>query len=299
MRVPKKSVAKNLILLLAALLVGQPWAAALASTADRVLPSGSRIYLVTDKEVSSKRGESEVGMVVPCRVWRDVEAEGTVFIKGGANAACRVDKVKRSNMGGTEGKISLAGLEARSIDGQTVMLSGGYNKEGSGRKAAVWTVGLLLLWPVLFVPGGAAELPPGTVFDVTTVNDLSLKMESGAGAPPRRVNLSGLAGSALSAEAMVDDLIAQQKPETLRLKLSKDSPMPAKLVIDSVNGKSVDAIPVQITSPREADGTAEAIGEIKLKPLAKHFQKGINRFEVAWQDGGDRKATEVILDVQM
>jgi hypothetical protein len=255
---PRKSVAKSVILLLSALLVVQPWAAAVASTADRVLPSGSRIYLVTDKEVSSKRGESEVGMTVPCRVWRDVEHEGTVFIKGGANASCRVDTVKRSNMGGTEGKISLAGLDARSVDGQNIMLSGGYNKEGSGRKAVVWTVGLLLLWPVLFVPGGAAELPPGTVFDVTTVNDLTLKGEPGA-APPRRVNISGLAGSALS----------------------------------------VDAIPVQITSPKEADGTAEAVGEIKLKPLAKHFQKGINRFEVAWQDGGERKATEVILDVQM
>lgn len=295
---PRKSVAKSVILLLSALLVVQPWAAAVASTADRVLPSGSRIYLVTDKEVSSKRGESEVGMTVPCRVWRDVEHEGTVFIKGGANASCRVDKVKRSNMGGTEGKISLAGLDARSVDGQNIMLSGGYNKEGSGRKAVVWTVGLLLLWPVLFVPGGAAELPPSTVFDVTTVNDLTLKGEPGA-APPRRVNLSGLAGSALSAEAMIDDLLAQQKPETLRLKLSKDAPLPGKLVIDSVNGKSVDAIPVQITSPKEADGTAEAVGEIKLKPLAKHFQKGINRFEVAWQDGGERKATEVILDVQM
>ena len=123
-----------------------------------------------------------------------------MFLKGGANASCRVDTVKRSNMGGTEGKISLAGLDAKSIDGQNVMLSGGYNKEGSGRKAVVWTVGLLLLWPVLFVPGGAAELPPGTVFDVTTVNDVTLKGDPSA-APPRRVNLSGLAGSALSAEA--------------------------------------------------------------------------------------------------
>ena len=27
-----------------------------------------------------------------------------------------------------------------SVDGQTVMLSGGYNKEGSGHKVVVWTV---------------------------------------------------------------------------------------------------------------------------------------------------------------
>ena len=52
----KQSVAKSVILLLSALLVAQPWAAAVASTVDRV-PPGSRIYLVTDKELSSKRGK--------------------------------------------------------------------------------------------------------------------------------------------------------------------------------------------------------------------------------------------------
>jgi hypothetical protein len=60
----KHSVAKSVILLLSALLVAQPWAPAVASTVDRVLPSGSRIYLVTDKEVSSKRGERKAAEVI-------------------------------------------------------------------------------------------------------------------------------------------------------------------------------------------------------------------------------------------
>lgn len=291
------TVRSVLIALLSASLL-LPHGVAFANTAEKVLPQGTRIYLVTDKEVTSKRGESDVGTVVPCRVWRDVEHEGTVFIKGGAMAACRVDKVKRRNMGGKEGEIAIGGVDTRSIDGQQIMLSGGYNKEGSGRKAVVWTVGLLLLWPVLFVPGGQAELPPGTVFDVTTVNDLRLKVEASAGVAPARINLSSLAGG-LSAEVMLDDLLSQQKPETLRLKLSKDAPMPSELVVDSVNGKTVGAIPVKLVAPVETDGTVEATGEIRLKPLAKHFQKGINRFEVSYQDGDTRAATEVILDVQM
>ena len=60
----KKSVTKSVILLLSALLVAHPWAAAVASTVDRVLPSGSRIYLVTDKEVSSKRGKRKATGVI-------------------------------------------------------------------------------------------------------------------------------------------------------------------------------------------------------------------------------------------
>jgi hypothetical protein len=272
---------------------------AFAAAGDRILPQGTRIYLVTDKEVTSKRGESDVGTVVPCRVWRDVEYEGTVFIKGGTGAACRVDKVKRRNMGGKEGEISIGGVETRSIDGQQVMLMGGYNKEGSGRKAVVWTVGLLLLWPVLFVPGGQAELPPGTVFDVTSVNDLRVRGEPAGGSTPQRINLASFAG-ALSAEVMLDDLMAQQKPETLRVKLSKEPPLPTTLVVDNVNGKSIEPIPVTVTGvARGPDDTTTGVGEIKLKPLAKHFQKGINRFEISHLDGEDRKATEVILDVQM
>jgi hypothetical protein len=38
--------------------------------------------------------------------------------------------------------------------------------------------------------------------------------------------------------------------------------------------------------------------ETKVKPLAKHFRKGINRFEVATA-GTEREAVEGILDVQM
>jgi hypothetical protein len=287
----------RVVVVLASVFLLLPRGAALASSTEKILPQGSRIYLVTDKEVTSKRGESDVGTVVPCRVWRDVEHEGTVFVKGGAVAACRVEKVKRRNMGGKEGEIAIGGVDTRSIDGQQIMLSGGYNKEGSGRKAVVWTVGLLLLWPVLFVPGGQAELPPGTVFDVTTVNDLRLKTETTAAAPAR-INLSSLAGG-LSAEVMLDDLLSQKKPETLRLKLSKDAPMPTELFVDSVNGKTVDAIPIKLVSPVETDGTVDATGEIRLKPLANHFKKGINRFEVSYKEGDARQATEVILDVQM
>jgi hypothetical protein len=178
------------------------------------------------------------------------------------------------------------------------MLAGGYNKEGSGHKAVVWTVGLLLLWPVLFVPGGNAELPPGTVFDVTTVNDLKLAAASPAVAAPRVVDLRNVAGN-LTAEFMLDDFIAQPKHDVFRIKLAKDGALPAKLVIDNVNGKPVDAIPLTLKSPATKDGEATAVAEVSPKVLAKHFARGINRFEVAYTEDGQRHATEVVMDVQM
>jgi hypothetical protein len=262
------------------------------------LPAGTRMYLALDEAVSSARGGDDVGTIVRCRVWRDVETNGVVFIKSGTPATCRVDTVSRRNMGGTEGKVSVGGVETRSVDGQTVMLSGGYNKAGSGHKAVVWTVGLLLLWPVLFVPGGNAELPPGTVMDVSTVNDLKLAT---AIAAPKVVDLRGMGGlgSGLSAEFMLDDFIAQPKHDTFRIKVAKEGQLPAQLVIDSVNGKSVDPIPLAVKSVEVHDGAASGVAEVGTKVVAKHFVRGINRFEVAYQDGGERHAVEVLMDVQM
>lgn len=279
-------------------LISVPWNSVIAASADRVLDQGTRVYLVLDKEVTSERGEFDVGNVIPCRVWRDVEQGGILFIKGGTPAACQVEKIKRRQMGGGEGKISVTGLETQSADGQKVMLSGGYNKDGGGRKAVVWTVGLLLLWPVLFVPGKQAILPPGTVFDVTTVNALHYRVEGPGPASVPKLNLAGM-GSGLTAEVMLDDLLQQKKPDTMRIKLQKDGGIPGQLVVDSVNGKLVDAISLKLSDQKEVDGTPEAIGEIKLKPLAAHFQKGINRFDVAYREAGERKSVEVILDVQM
>jgi hypothetical protein len=206
-----------------------------------------------------------------------------------------VDKVSRRNMGGTEGKVSVGGVETRSVDGQTVMLSGGYNKEGSGHKAVVWTVGLLLFWPALFVPGGNAELPPGTVIDVETVNSLRLE---GARQAPRVLDLRNLT-SGFSAEFMLDDFIKQPKHDTFRIKVSQSGELPKDLVIDNVNGKPVTPIPLKLTGLTKDGDLQTGVAEADAKTVIKNFQRGINRFEVAYSAGGERKAAEVVMDVQM
>lgn len=263
---------------------------------SRELPAGSKVFLTLDEGVTSKRGESEVGQVVRCRVWRDVDTGGMPFIKAGTPATCKIDKVKRRNMGGMEGKISIAGIDTTSIDGQPVMLSGGYNKEGSGRKAVVWTVGLLLLWPVLFVPGGTAELPPGTIFDTYTASLLRISADVSTPAPA--INLSGVL-SDYSAEFMLDEFVNSKKPEVFKIKITKVGAFPSEFMIDTVNDKPIEPISLKVTDQSVADGTTTAVGEVEIKKLGKHFQKGINRFDVAYKDGQERVGTEVLVEIQM
>jgi hypothetical protein len=267
-----------------------------SATVSRDLPAGSKVFLTLDEGVTSKRGESEVGQVVRCRVWRDVDTGGMPFIKAGTPATCKIDKVKRRNMGGMEGKISIAGIDTTSVDGQSVMLSGGYNKEGSGRKAVVWTVGLLLLWPVLFVPGGTAELPPGTIFDTYTASNLRIAAD--VSTPSRAISLAGFL-SDYSVEFMLDEFLNSQKPEAFKVRIFKTGEWPSKFVIDSVNEKAIEPIELKIVDRQtSADGTT-AVGEVAVKTLAKHFQKGVNRFQVAFGEGELRVGTEVLVEIQM
>jgi hypothetical protein len=199
-------------------------------------------------------------------------------------------------MGGVEGKISIAGIDTISVDGQPVMLSGGYNKEGSGRKAVVWTVGLLLLWPVLFVPGGAAELPPGTIFDTYTAS--ALRLTADVSAPPRAINLVGLL-SDYSAEFMLDDFVNSKKPEAFRFRITKTGSLPSAFVIDSVNDKQIEPIALKLLEQSAVDDVSTVVGEVGIKTLGKHFQKGINRIQVAYMEGEERVGTEVLIEIQI
>lgn len=268
-----------------------------AASVSRELPAGTKVFLTLDEGITSKRNDAEVGQLVRCRVWRDVDMGGMAFIKAGTPATCKVDKVKRRNMGGFEGKVSIAGLDTTAVDGRSVMLSGGYNKEGSGRKAVVWTVGLLLLWPVLFVPGGTAELPPGTIFDTYTASSLTFTADVTTSS--RSISLDGLL-SDYTAEFLLDDFLKEQKPKTFKFKIVKAGRFPSEFRIDSVNDKPVDPLVLKLADTMTQGDVTTTVGEIEIKPLAKHFQKGINRLQVAFTDDAmQRVGTEVLIEIQM
>ena len=262
------------------------------------LPAGTRVYLSLDEHVTSARGGVDVGTLVRCRVWRDVENRGVVFIRNGTPATCRVDKVGRVNIGGIAGSLEIGGVDTKSTDGQSISLSGGYHKGGSDKKVMVWAVGLLLFWPALFVPGNNADLPPGTVFDASTVNDLNMQPAVQAAAAPRVVNLGALVGG-LSADFMTDDFIDQPKHDFFHIRMSRDSAMPQKIYVDTVNGQPIDHVPVAVKDAKSTSDTFSAIGEISSRSLIKYFAKGINRFTITYDEGGERHSTEVIMNVQM
>jgi hypothetical protein len=269
-----------------------------AAEGQRTLQAGTRVYLSLDDMVSSAHGVDDVGTIVRCRVWRDVEDQGYIFIKANAPATCRVDKISRKGIAGQEGKVSVAGVDARSVDGQTINLSGGYHKAGAGSQVAVWTVGLLLFWPALLVTGKTAELPPGTVFDTTTVNDLNVQPPAGADANLAAIDLRGN-GSSLGTEFLLDDFIKQPKHETIRIKVARSENFPQELTIDRVNGKDITPVDVTLTDIETKDGATTAVAEVPTKSLIKFFVKGINRFDVSSVEDGKRESSEVIMNVQI
>ena len=66
-----------------------------------------------------------------------------------------------------------------------------------------------------------------------------------------------------------------------------------------VNDKTIEPIALELFDKATAADVTTAFAEIEIKKLAKHFQKGINRFQVAYGDGQERTGTEVLVEIQM
>jgi hypothetical protein len=264
---------------------------------SKVLPEGTRLYLKLDQHVSGKRGDAQAGDVVACSIWRDVELQGVVLVKSGTKATCKVESVKHANIAGIKGKIVLAALDTRTVDGQVLQLTGGYNKEGKSRMALSISLAALVFIPLIFITGSAAELPVGTVIDVYSGPDMPVVINGASGSMPS-ISLGGMS-SQFTADVILDDFfVVNAKPEVFKIRISNAGAATTGYVIDSVNGKPIDPIALSMSSAQTSakDGL---IGTVTIKELSKHFQKGINRFEVSFKENGKRNAAEVILNIQM
>jgi hypothetical protein len=271
---------------------------AVARTNTKVLPEGTRIYLKLDQMVSGKRGEAEAGDLVRCSVWRDVSLQGVLLVKAGTAATCKVESVKHANIAGIKGKIVIGALDTTTADGQKLQLTGGYNKEGKSRMAMTISLGVIVFLPLIFITGSAAELPEGAVIDAYSGPDIPVVVQADVGSVPV-INLSGV-GVDYTAEAVLDDfMVPGAKPEVFKIKVIKEGAAPSKLVIDNVNGKSIQPIPLEIIDSVSRDGVTTSMTTVSIKTLSKQFQKGINRFEVSFVEGGEKKSSEVILNIQM
>jgi hypothetical protein len=262
-----------------------------------VIPD-TRVYLETTETLIGKKDQVEVGQVVQCRIWRDVEIDGQVVIAAGTPASAKVDSLTKRKIAGIKGKMSLAALETTTVDGQTVQLSGGYNKEGKGRVALSASLSALVAWPLIFIPGKAAELGTGTVFDTYTMQALNVHVDEPARrSAPRTIDLSGVVDD-FSAEVLYDRLEADEKPKVFYFEITAAPTAPNAYVIDRINGSTVDAIELDTLSTDRSDSRSTSLATAEIKPLAKQFKRGINTFEIAYGEGSQRVSTEVVLDIQ-
>ena len=114
-----------------------------AFAAEVKLPTNTRVYVETTESLVAKGGKVNKGDPVGSKVWRDVIVNSVVVIAAGTPVVARIDEVSKSRMAGIKGTMSIGAYETESIDGQTIQLSGGYNKEGTSRVAGAIVGGLI------------------------------------------------------------------------------------------------------------------------------------------------------------
>ena len=273
--------------------------APVAYAVEAVIPDGTTVYLSTMQTVIGKKNETAVGDIVRARVWRDVVVDGQIAIKGGTPAVVQVASIKARFIFGIKGKMSLAAIQTSTVDGQTVYLTGGYNKEGKSRMGWSLGLGLLVVWPALFIPGKAAELPTGTVMDSFTSGTLTVNIQ-GKDKPRTTINLGGIM-SGFSVEVLYDLLTDVKKPKFFDFLITTDLDAPSEFSIDVVNNVEIKPIELEILSVETDEENEEKSvrANVRIKALAKKFKKGINTFEVSYVNDGERVSEEVVLQIEI
>ena len=144
-----------------------------ANATSVALLNETRVYVETKQELIGKGDQVKEGQFVDAVVWRDVVVNGHVLVAAGSPVIAKVEELKKRQIAGVKGQMTIGAYETTSVDGQTIQLSGGYHKDGKSRMALSITLGVLFILPI-FIPGKAAELPTGTIFDAYIDNDWSV-----------------------------------------------------------------------------------------------------------------------------
>jgi hypothetical protein len=259
------------------------------------LPSGTRVYVETKEELIAKGDRVQQGQNVRAQVWRDVVVGGNLLIAAGTPVIAKVDHVKRRQIAGVKGTMSIGAYETEGVDGQAIQLSGGYNKEGKSRMALSITLGVLFILPIL-IPGKAAELPTGTVFDAYV--DSSWNIEVPNSSASRKLNLSQFS-SGISAELLYDKFETQEKPKYFEFEITVSDYATKKFVIDRINSEVIDPIKLKNISEYFDDADLVINAQVKIKTLLKKFAKGINTIEIANIEGEERVSTKLTIDIEI
>jgi hypothetical protein len=259
------------------------------------LPTDTRVYVKTKQDLIAKGDRVQQGQLVRAEVWRDVVVNGHVLITAGTPVIAKVDHVKHRQIAGVKGTMTIGAYETESVDGQTIQLSGGYHKEGKSRMALSITLGVLFIIPIL-IPGKAAELPAGTVFD--SYIDRSWHIEVADSSSTRKINLSNLGGD-ISAELLYERFEEQEKPKYFDFELTVPAGAKQEFVIDRINSETIKPLKLKVLSSIVEDDESVIIAQIKIKTLLKKFAKGINTIEIANIAGDERVATKLTIDIEI
>jgi hypothetical protein len=260
-----------------------------------VLATETRVYIETMEELVAKGDRVTQGQLVASQVWRDVVIDGVVVVKAGTPVISRVDSVKRRQIAGVKGQMTIGAYETQSIDGQTIQLSGGYHKEGKSRMALSITLGVLLIIPI-FIPGQAAELPSGTIFDAYVEKDWNIAT---AGiSRVETIDLSYLEPD-IEAELLYDKLAEEEKPKYFEFQITVPANAPREFVIDRINSEEIKPLKLKVLSAADVDDEAVITAQIKIKTLVKKFDKGINFIEIANAGTPERVSTRLMVDIEI
>ena len=259
------------------------------------LSTNTRVYVKTTQGLIGKRDQAQEGQSVRAEIWRDVVVNGHTLIAAGAPVVARVDAVKYRNIAGVKGKMTVGAYETESVDGQAIQLSGGYNKDGKSRMAVSITLGVLFILPI-FIPGKAAELPAGTVFDANV--DRNWDIDVGAAASVQTIDLSYF-GSDIEAELLYDKLESEEKPKYFEFQITVPVDAPRTFVIDRVNSDEIKPLKLKVLSETIEDDEAVINAQIKIKTLIKKFAKGINTIEVTNTGTDERVSTKLTVDIEI
>jgi len=289
----KPSRTKNIVSFVTALCVLFQVQVAFADTIR--LPANTRVFAETTQDLIGKRGQAEQGQFVRAKVWRDVVVNGHVLIAAGSPVMAKVDSVKHRNIAGVKGTMTVGAYETESVDGQVIQLHGGYHKDGKSRMALSITLGVLFIIPIL-IPGKAAELPAGTVFDASVDNNW--QVEVGATTGTRKINLSYM-DSEISAELLYEKFEGQEKPKYFEFQIIVPQDASRSFVIDRINSEAIK--PLKLSNVSENFEGVELVvnAQIKIKTLLKKFAKGINTIEIASIEGDERVATKLTIDIEI
>lgn len=266
-----------------------------AYAASVKLPASTRVYVSTSEGLIGKRDQAEVDQPVRAKVWRDVVVNGHVLIAAGAPVMARVDSIKYRNIAGVKGKMTVGAYETESVDGQRVQLSGGYLKDGKSRMALSITLGVLFILPI-FIPGKAAELPSGTVFDADV--DGNWNIDVGGAASIQTIDLSHF-GSDIEAELLYDKLESEEKPKYFEFLITVPVDAKRTFVIDRVNSEEIKPLKLKVVSETLEDDEAAISAQIKIKTLIKKFKKGINTIEITNTGADERISTKLTVDIEI